>query len=60
MGWRSVSCRHGLSIHYAAAIDRAAGTWAGAASIPGGYFPTHVTRFNAFSIHGQGGGKDRM
>ena len=48
-----------MRIDYTASIDRSNGTWSGKASIPVGYFPLHLTRFNAFSIHGQGGGKDR-
>jgi len=32
-------------------------TWEGTACIPYSYFPPLVTKFNAFDIHGEGGGR---
>merc|ERR1719222_455532 len=44
--------KHSLPLTYLSSIDRETKTWTGKAIIPGSYFPSNVTKFNGYAIHG--------
>ncbi|GFX24335.1 UPF0462 protein C4orf33 [Trichonephila clavipes] len=46
-----------LPVEYQATINQQNNTWRGIASIPKTYFPPGVNRFNAYTIHGSGDGR---
>jgi len=46
--------KHSLPLDYTSNVDVSSKTWTGTARIPASYFPSNVTKFNAYAIHGTG------